>query len=82
MNKPLSKFKKYDTINESKKIIVNYQQIYTDITYTEGTLRSARKEKLEKELRNQIKRKERTGHKQVKIYGNMRSSKARIIQNV
>ena len=82
--KTLSKFKKYDTISESKKMkifsnfylpieiikVVNEEQTYTDITYTEKEAIELAKKKLEKELKNEIKDDKKILNKQVNIYGN------------
>ena len=80
--KTLSKFKNYDTINESKKIIlfsnfylpieiiktVNYEYDKQQRTYTEEELVEIATDKLEEDLNEEIDNKDSIVNKQVNIY--------------
>ena len=80
--KTLSKFKNYDTINESKKIIlfsnfylpieiiktVNYEYNKQQRTYTEEELVEIATDKLEEDLNEEIDNKDSIVNKQVNIY--------------
>lgn len=82
--KTLSKFENYDTINESKKLVLfsnfylpieiikttNYEYQKQDVTYTEEELKEIGTKKLEEELENEIENKENIINKQVNVYGN------------
>ena len=82
--KTLSKFQNYDTINESKKLMLfsnfylpieitkttNYEQEKQIKTYTEEELVEIASKKLQEELEDQIEKKENIVNKQVNVYGN------------
>ena len=82
--KTLSKFENYDTINESKKLMIfsnfylpielikktNYEYKYEEKTYTEEELIQVTQEKIEKELEKEIVQKENIVNKQTNIYPN------------
>ncbi len=94
--KTLSKFKKYDTINESKKLMLfsnfylpieiikttNYEYEDQDITYTEEELKSMGTKKIEEELKNEIENKENIVNKQVNVYGNEEYVEVEVIYEV
>lgn len=80
--KSLSKFKNYDTINESKKVklfsnfylpiewekTINYEYEEKEVTYTEEELIEMTTSKLQEELQNQIQDKEAIVNKQINTY--------------
>ena len=82
--KTLSKFENYDTINESKKLMIfsnfylpielikktNYEYKYEEKTYTEEELIQVTQEKIERELEKEIVQKENIVNKQTNIYPN------------
>ncbi len=82
--KTLSKFKNYDTINESKKLMLfsnfylpiefikttNYEYEKQQKTYTEEELTEIATQKLEQELEQEIDNKENILNRQVNIYPN------------
>ena len=94
--KTLSKFEKYDTINENKKLMLfsnfylpiefikttNYEYEDQDVTYTEEELRSKGTEELTNELENEIECKENIVNKQVNIYGNTEYIEVEVIYEV
>ena len=83
LTKPLSKFKNYDTMNENKKLmlfsnfylpieivkITNKEYEYVDVTYTEEEIVAITVEKIEEELKNEIKNEENIVNKQINTYG-------------
>ena len=94
--KTLSKFEKYDTINENKKLVLfsnfylpieiikitNYEYKNQDITYTEEEIKEIGTQKLQKELENEIQNKENIINKQVNIYGNEEYIEVEVIYEV
>lgn len=82
--KNLSKFKNYDTINESKKLklfsnfylpieikkSINYEYEQKEVTYTEEELTNITVSKLEDELKNEIKDTNNIVNKQINTYKN------------
>jgi len=80
--KTLSKFKKYDTISESKRIrifsnfylpieitkTVNYEKEYVDVIYTEEEAARIAIEKLEAEFANTLTSEKNILNRQVNIY--------------
>ena len=96
MFKTLSKFEKYDTKNENKKLVLfsnfylpiefiktsNYEYKNQDITYTEEDLKAIGTQKLQEELENEIQHKENIINKQVNIYGNEEYIEVEVIYEV
>lgn len=94
--KTLSKFEKYDTINENKKLVLfsnfylpieivkttNHEYKNQDITYTEEELKAIGIQKLQEELENEIQNKENIINKQVNIYGNQEYIEVEVIYEV
>lgn len=94
--KTLSKFEKYDTINENKKLVLfsnfylpieiikktNYEYKNQDITYTEEEIKDIGTQKLQEELENEIQNKENIINKQVNIYGNEEYIEVEVIYEV
>lgn len=94
--KTLSKFQKYDTINENKKLMLfsnfylpieiikttNYEYEEQDITFTEEELKNKGTEKLANELENEIEYKENIVNKQVNVYGNTEYIEIEVIYEV
>ncbi len=94
--KTLSKFKNYDTINESKKIILfsnfylpieiikttNYEYEKQDKTYTEEELKRIGIERIEKELKEELKTEENIVNEQINTYGNMEYIEVEVIYEV
>lgn len=82
--KTLSKFEKYDTINENKKIMLfsnfylpieivkttNKEYVLQEITYTEEELKDILVEKLEKEMEQEIANKNNIVNKNINSYLN------------
>lgn len=94
--KTLSKFKKYDTINENKKLMLfsnfylpieiikttNYEYEEQDVIYTEEELKNKGTEKLTNELESEIECKENIINKQVNVYGNTEYLEIEVIYEV
>ena len=94
--KTLSKFKKYDTINESKKLMLfsnlylpieiikttNSEYKKENVTYTEQELIEIASKKLEEDLQNQIYNKNNIINKQVNIYPNSGYIEVEVIYEV
>ena len=84
LHKTLSKFKNYDTINESKKLMLfsnfylpveiikttNYEYEKQNKTYTEEELIEIATKQLEEQLEQEIENKENILNKQVNVYKN------------
>ena len=84
MFKTLSKFEKYDTINESKKIklfsnfylpieiqkTTNKEYVLQEVTYTEEELTKILTEEIEEELIKEIKDKNNIVNKNINTYSN------------
>ena len=82
--KTLSKFEKYDTINENKKLMIfsnfylpieiikktNYEYVNEEKIYTEEELIQLTQEKIEEELEEEISQKENIINKQTNVYPN------------
>ena len=94
--KTLSKFKNYDTINESKKLMLfsnlylpieiikttNSEYKKENVTYTEQELIEIASKKLEEDLQNQIYNKNNIINKQVNIYPNSGYIEVEVIYEV
>ena len=94
--KTLSKFKNYDTINESKKLmlfsnfylpieiikITNYEYEKQSKTYTEEELTQIATEELEEILMQEIDNKEKILNKQVNVYKNEQYIEVEVIYEV
>ena len=94
--KTLSKFEKYDTINESKKLMLfsnfylpieiikttNYEYENQDVIYTEEELTNMGTKQLEEELENEIENKENIVNKQVNVYQNEEYIEIEVIYEV
>lgn len=94
--KNLSKFKKYDTINESKKVklfsnfylpielnkTTNYEYQEKEVTYTEEELVDMTVSKLEEELNNEIKDTKSIVNKHVNTYKNEGCVEVEVIYEV
>ena len=94
--KTLSKFKNYDTINESKKIILfsnfylpieiikttNYEYDKQQKTYTEDELVKIATEKMENEFNNEFQNHDNIINKQVNVYPNEEYIEVEIIYEV
>lgn len=94
--KTLSKFKNYDTINESKKLMLfsnfylpveivkttNYEYEVQPITYTEEELTEIATKQLEEQLMQEIDNKENILNKQVNVYKNEDNIEVEVIYEV
>ena len=91
MNKPLSNFEKYDTINETRRIalfsnfylpiefttITNKEQTYKSIILTEQEAIDEAVEKILSELLNEIGNEEKIVNKQINTYNGSRIYRSR-----
>ena len=94
--KTLSKFQNYDTINESKKLMLfsnfylpieiikttNYEYDIEPKTYTEEELVEIAIKKLEEDLDNEIENKDNVLNKQVNVYPNKEYIEVEVIYEV
>jgi len=91
LNKPLSKFEKYDTMNETRRIalfsnfylpieftrITNREQTYKSITLTEQQAIDGAVERILEELLRNIENEERIMNKQINTYHGLRIYRSR-----